>query len=228
MLAEVRRGNCRFQALPIQRACNVSGTGIYWDAPSAPFMVGMSFMHMSPSPDEPGAVQNHDFGPFASQEPSVTVPYADINGNPLPAWQSMSVDDMLCAVDHHARFTVGLQVSGITAVPFQNNMVVAPTGAVTIYNPLTFTVSVVSGYTVSGTSVLLPDTYPPGTGYMVEYTASPLYVAFRRAGALPHNRMFGGGIDNLPTRFRLQTLDYWTRQRVGGAVPNVFPPNPRA
>ena len=57
--------------------------------------------------------------------------------------------------------------------------------------------------------------YPVWTNYMVEFMSAPIYVAWRRAGGLPHVRPEGGvsGPVNLPRRMRLATLDFWTRQR---------------
>ncbi len=70
----------------------------------------------------------------------------------------------------------------------------------------------VTHYAIDGPTVTIGG-YPNGTAYMVEFQAAALYVAFRRAGGLPHVRPFGGGTVNEPRRFRLQALDFWTRQR---------------
>ena len=71
------------------------------------------------------------------------------------------------------------------------------------------------GYVVSGSAVLL-DGYPPGTPYTVEFNASPVWIAFRRAGGLSHSRPFGDGVA-LPKRYRAMQLDIWARARNNGA-----------
>ena len=200
------------------------GVGTYWDTPVGPFFVGLSFGHTAVSPDEPGNTTNEDYGAFISAQPTITIPYADASGNLIQAWSYASENDMIVAIDSQTRFTAVLQQAGITAVPYQQNLVIAASGAVTTYDPVAHTVSPVSGYTVSGTTVALPaGVYPDGTNYMVEFYASPAYVLFRRAGGMAHDRQFGGGVVNLPIRFRGNTLDWWTRERTGGAVPNSYP-----
>jgi hypothetical protein len=202
-----------------QRGCQTCfGIGFYWDPPSAPFRAFISYMHLSPSPDEPGTVMNETFGMVQMSEPSLTIPFANptLNSNdpaqPTTAWQFASTDDMFVPIDMLSRYTAMLQVGGIQNLPFQQNLQIAPVGAVTVWDPPSKSVVPVTNYSVDGPSVTLFG-YPDGTSYMVEFEAAPLYVAFRRAGGLPHIRPFGGGAVNEPKRFRLQTLDLWTRQR---------------
>lgn len=196
------------------------GIGTYWDAPSAPFPALLTFLQgASPSPTEPGVIANEQFGPIQSSDPTVTIPWTNpaIPNVPNVAWLEASITDIFVAVDSLTRYTAVLQQGKIEALPYQQNLVIASTGAVTIYDTNTHDVVTVVGYTTSGVSVLLPaDIYPDGTNYMVEFLAAPLYVAFRPAGAAPHVRAFGSGVVNLPRRFRLQTLDLWTRERMGG------------
>jgi hypothetical protein len=218
-----------------QRACQTClGIGIYWDLPTLPFQVGMTFRERSPTPVEPGVVMNDKFGMFQSSEPSLTIPYCNPYldpGDPQQstiAWQNASTDDMFVAVDMLARYTAVLQVSGQAILPFQQNLQVASSGAVTVWNGAAQAVTSVTGYTVSGATVTIPAGYPAGTTYMVEFLAAALFVAFRRAGGLPHSRPLGGGVVNEPRVFHIQSLDYWTRQRgiqptvsVGGCMLNM-------
>lgn len=200
------------------------GTGTYWDTPSAPFTGLITFMHMSPSPDEPGVLMDPQYGPVQSAEPTLTIPFMDPY-NPtssIPAWGEASTNDQFIAIDMQSRFTAVLQVGGITALPYQQNLSIALSGAVTTYDSNTGTVTAVSGYTVSGASIFMPSGTAEGTNYMVEFQSAPIYVAFRRAGGLPHIRPFGGGTVNEPRRFRLQELDLWTRQRQG-STGNPYP-----
>lgn len=202
-----------------QRACKTClGIGTYWDAPGPLFRSYISFMHVAATPDEPGTVMNEVFGPVQTGEPSITIPHTNPNlsandpAQPTQAWVNASTDDIFCAVDMLTRYTAMLQVGGLTNLPYQQNVHVAPAGAVTVWNPATSTVAPVLNYSVNGPSVTIAN-YPDGTSYMVEFQAAQLWVAWKRAGGLPHIRPFGGGTDNLPRRFRLQTLDPWLRQR---------------
>lgn len=184
------------------------GRGVYWDEPSCPFMAGVSFAHISFSPDEPGSRVDDKWGQMQHGEPMVTIP-----STAGDAYLNCSQYDALVELDSSARFQVNLEVGGITAVPYQHGLTIAASGAVTTYNSMTHLVSPAT-YTVSGATVSLVGDFPPGTGYSVEFTAQPVYVLFRYAGGMPHVRPFGGaGGPQLPRRFRLQPLDLWTRAR---------------
>jgi len=201
------------------------GVGTYWDLPTVPFQAVMTFRHISPSPDEPGVREDPKFGVDQVSEPSLTIPYVnpfldldDVRQPTLP-WTYASTNDIFVAVDMLARYTTMLQ-SGVTEnLPFQQNLQIAPVGAVVTWNPDTRMIAPVSGYVVSGATVTLPAGFASGTSYMVEFQAAALFVAFRRAGGLPHDRPFGGGTVNLPKAFRVQALDFWTRQR--GLQPQI-------
>ncbi len=202
-----------------QRSCQTCfGQGTYWDLPSAIFRAFISFMDRSPTPMEPGSFMNENLGPVQQAGPSITIPYQNLKlaqtdpGQPTKVWNEASTDDMFIAVDMLARFTAVLQVGGITNLPYQQNLQIAPTGAVTIWNPATNLVEPVPNYGISGPTVTI-DGYDTGTNYMVEFQAAPIYVAWRRAGSLPHVRPFGGGTVSEPRRFHIQSLDLWTRQR---------------
>lgn len=210
-----------------QRQCRTClGVGIYWDTPTLPFQVSMSFRHISPSPDEPGVIMDERYGVVQMSEPSLTLPYRNpflVQGDPrqpTTAWLNASTDDIFVAIDMLARYTAKLEVGGQQILPFQQNLQVAPSGAVTIWDVATQSVVPVSGYVVSGATVTVPGSYASGTAYMVEFLAASLFVVFRRAGGLPHTRPFAGGTDNLPKAYRLQALDFWTRQR--GIQPTVM------
>ncbi len=212
-----------------QRACQTCyGIGFYWDTPGPTFRAYISFIHTSPTPDEPGVLMNDVFGAVQMSEPSITIPYLNPNlastdpAQPTTAWNNASVDDIFVAVDMLSRYTAMLQVGGVTNLPFQQNLQVAPAGAVTVWNPVTSSVVPVLGYTVSGPTVTIAN-YPTGTTYMVEFQAAAIWVAWKRAGGLPHSRPFGGGTDLLPRRFRLQALDPWLRQRGIQSTFSVLP-----
>ena len=203
---------------PACKTCQ--GHGIYWDDPSELFFGLITWVHIARTPDEPGFFTHEKVGVTQRGEPTLTIPFtADADGT---IWQEASVFDAYIEVDATARYSANLYVGGITAVPYQHGLTIAPTGAVTIYanNQATH----IDNYIVSGASVTLPDTYPPNTAYNVEFTAQPVYVSYDRTGA-PHIRPFGDGtpgvagidatgtVNNLPRRFRCQTLDLFTRAR---------------
>lgn len=189
------------------------GRGIYWDNPIGPFFGLMTWRNMSPMPDEFGAALHEVAGLIQHGEPTLTIPFADGFGGEI--WTTASLYDAYVEVDAIDRFRTTLNVGGIQAVPYQQGLNVPASGAVTIYNTTTHSVSSISNYVVSGAAVTLdPNVYPMGTAYTVEFFANPVFVALRKAGAMPMSRPFGGNNgNNLPRRFRIQTLDLWTRAR---------------
>ena len=208
-----------------QRNCTkCGGVGTYWDNPSMPAKVLITFMHVSPTPDEPGVRMNEAHGLWQSAEPSLTIPYWNpalaVNdpAQPTNIWKNASINDQFVPVDMLTRYTAVLQVGGNTNLPYQQNLQIEPQGAVTVWDPTTKSLVTVPNYAVSGPTVTIGG-YPEGTNYMVEFQAAPIYVAFRAAGGLPHIRPFGGGTANEPRRMRLQSLDFWTRQR--GVTPSA-------
>ncbi len=206
------------------RSCKTCfGLGAYWDAPSVPMVMWVKFVEMSPTPDEPGTRVDQSYGTVQLSEPSLTIPFSNpylAQGDPqqpTQAWKDASFEDIFVPVDMLSRFTAKLQVGGITYLPYQQNLQVASTGAVTVWNPATLEVEQVANYAVNGAQVTIdPSIYPSGTAYMVEFQAAPMYVAFRPAGGLPHVRPFGAGTVTEPRRFKLQAFDFWTRQRGQG------------
>jgi hypothetical protein len=195
------------------------GKGIYWDNPVGPWMGLLTFMHMAPSPDEPGQVVDTSFGTIVRGEPTMTIPYTAASG---VVWEQASENDAFVEIDASVRFQANLEAGRLEVVPFQQGLSIAASGAVTTYDTVNHVVMSVSGYTVSGATVKLPASYPTGTMYAVEFYANPIYVAFRRAGGIAHVRPFGGSQGQLPRRFRLQPLDIWLRAR--GAAPNSNTP----
>jgi hypothetical protein len=196
-----------------QPNCNqCAGRGIYWDEPFGPFQGLITWTDYSPKPDEPGTVVNVEQGLIQQGQPTLTIPFAA--GAP---WSGASVYDAFVEIDGLTRFNAQLQAGVRQALPYQQNVSVAASGAVTIYDPQTQNIISVSGYTVSGTIVALPASYPQGTNYIVEFMAAPTYVALRPAGSLPHARPFGQVTE--PRRFKIQSLDLWTRARFAGEIP---------
>lgn len=196
---------------PLCQTCH--GRGIYWDAPVGPFQALITLMHMSPSPDEPGTIMDQDQGMIQTTEPSLTIPYSEN----ATVWQEASAFDIFVEYDATARYNAQLQVGTNQVVPYQQNMTIPVSGAVTTYNQQTHQSVPVSGYTVSGAAVSLPASYPAGTNFIVEYQAAPAYVAYRSAGTFPHTRPFGQQPE--PRRFRLQLLDLWLRAQSNGDIP---------
>lgn len=187
-------------------ACNTcKGIGWYWDAPSAVFRGLITFIHMSPTPDEPGTTMSDKFGVVQLSEPTLSIPWTTASG----IWTAASINDVFVEPNALDRYETELQKGGVQTVPYQQNLTIPLTGAVTVYDVANKVVVPVSGYTVSGPTVTLPSGYADGTPYVVSYTAAKAYVAWRSAGTMGHDRPFGNL--TLPKRFRLQTLDLWLR-----------------
>lgn len=193
---------------PDPECATCHGRGVFWDQPVGPWMGLITFMHMAPSPDEPGASAHTSFGNAIRGEPTLTIPEAA-----GAVWGDASIDDAYVEVDAMTRLAANLQVGGIQAIPYQHGLSVPASGAVRIYDQATHRSVSVDGYTVSNGVVSLPDSYPEGQTFTVEFYANPVYIAYRKAGATPHIRPFGQ--IELPRRFRLQPLDMWTRSRQG-------------
>jgi hypothetical protein len=222
---------------PDYQCTTCHGRGWYWDSPYGPWTGLITFIHMSPTPDEAGQVNNEKFGFISRAEPTLTIPrslgpfdnpgYNDILSDPNillesdifnltvtdgaenKAWLEASLNDIFTEIDAITRFETELQVGGVTTVPYQQQLSIPVSGAVTVYNTTTHRVDSVSSYTVSGAQVTLSSGYASGTAYVVSYTAAKSYVAWRNAGAQPHARPFAQS--GQPRRFRLQELDLWLR-----------------
>ncbi len=193
------------------------GRGVYWDAPQGPFTVMLTFMHRAFSKDEPGAAMDNKYGLVQEGEPTLTIP-----SSVTAPYQQASLYDAWVNINAETYYETNLTVGGNETVPYQQSLSIAASGAVKVYDPATHQVVAVSGYTVSGGTVTLPGQYPPGTGYVVGFTAAPVYVAFKSSGAYPHIRPFQQ--IPLPRRFSLRALDLWLRARGSdtyGTSPNV-------
>lgn len=198
---------------PDKKCKRCGGRGVYWDAFSDTFRGLITFIHMSPTPDEPGAIMSEQQGLILNAEPALT-----IGANNPTVWAQASIYDLFVEINSISRYNAELQVGGRTTLPYPQNVTVAPSGAVTVWNPATQDIIQTDSYTVSGATVTLYD-YPDDTSYFVEFTAAPSYVAYRAAGATPHVRPFGNAKE--PRRFRLQQLDLWTRTRGNSDLPIV-------
>lgn len=216
---------------PSCRQCR--GFGTYWDAPIGPFTGLLTYFASAPSPIEPGIRVDDKFGQHVESEPVVTIPHASplnvsrgLSAQQLAAvWEGASLNDMFVECDATTRYNALLKQGDNDVLPFQQGLRVAASGAVKVYDSVNKVAVLVQGYEVQGARVTLPTgAYPDGTGYAVEFTASPMFVAHRAAGAFPHVRPFGNGTVELPRRLHIQTLDFWTRQNApnaGTAFPAV-------
>jgi hypothetical protein len=212
-------GNYNAPGTPDNQCQTCHGRGVYWDQPIGPFNALLTFVHRGPTPDEPGSSMDINQGLIVNGEPTLTVPYSGAFPMQPTIWQEAGLFDIFVEQDAESRFNAQLQVGGNQNVPYQQNLVIAASGAVTIYDPINHVVVSGVAYTVSGTAVHLGSGYPQGTNYIVDFTAAPAYVAFRIAGMPAHVRPFGQLTE--PRRFRLQTLDLWSRAKFGADIPII-------
>lgn len=182
------------------------GRGRYWEPPGDIFIGLRTFMHTSEAADEPGVLQDPRIGQALHAEPTITIP-SDVE----PVWSDCSELDAFLEIDTLIRFETAFVTGGNTVLPYQQNLEVQN---VTAYDNAANQILPLSTnrWRVNAGDVSLIG-FPPGTAFTVMYKASPVWIAWRRAGALPHTRMFGGGTAPLPTRFRAMLLDVWTRTR---------------
>jgi hypothetical protein len=188
------------------------GRGFYWDLPAAPFIGLITWAHFAPAPDEPGALMDTHRGLIQHATPTLTIP--SIAGD---VYGEANLYDAFTEVNALERFNAQLEYPYRMSVPYQQSVTIAPSGAVTMYDPVNKIVVPVLGYTVSGVSITVSGGIVSGTSLIVDFTAAPTYVAFRRVGGMTHMRPFGN-LDE-PRRFMLQTLDLWTRARFPGDPP---------
>jgi hypothetical protein len=197
------------------------GVGTYWDDPLTPMVMLMSFITVESTSYEPGLHADSNWGGIVTAAPMLSVPswnpYLSLTdpAQPRIVWDNASVGDFFVSVDKLSRYTAVLQVGGNTLLPYQQNLQIEPVGAVAVYDPVSHAVSY-PAYTVVGASVTLTG-FPLDTTYIVEFQAAPIYAAYSKSGGLAHVRDFGQGTENLPRRFRLQTLDLWSRQYLSQA-----------
>jgi hypothetical protein len=194
-------------------SCNTChGRGRFWDPPqpTGVFIGAVSFMHTSEAADEPGVTTDPTWGQVMHAEPTITVP-SDVH----PVWDLASEYDAFVEPDATNRFGSVLTVGGSPILPYQQGLQVLSVTAYDVVNkkiiPLT-----PDDFVVSGGAVFVSG-FAKGTPYNVEYNASPVWIAWRRAGGLAHSRPFGDGTA-LPKRYRGMLLDIWTRARNNGAL----------
>lgn len=176
--------------------------------PSETFIGLRTFMHSTEAADEPGVVMGKDFGMQQHAEPTITIP-SDV----ATVWAEASELDGFVEIDSHIRTESAMISGGNTYVPYQQNLEIL---SVTVFDTVNLKINTLQSneYTLTNGEVLLIG-YPNGTAFTVSYKASPVYVAWRRAGGNVHTRPYGGGTDALPIRFRAMLLDVWTRARNG-------------
>lgn len=190
------------------------GRGVWWDQPSAYFNGLITFIHMSPTPDEPGARVDTDFGTLINAEPSLT-----IGSDQGDVYAQASLFDQFVEVDVQQRFQCRLIKDQTENVPYQQLVNIPASGAVQVWDAVTQATVTGVPYTVSGTAIILGSGFPTGTNYIAEFYCAPSYVAYRIAGAPSHSRPFAEIA--YPKRFRLQTLDFFTRARFASDIPNL-------
>lgn len=196
---------------PTCQAC--FGRGVYWDKPPVAFTGLVTYMHTSSAPDEPGGGTSKTVGQTQRAEPTLTIP-----SSAAAVWQSASVFDAYVEYDATARTNTALVVGQDNVIPYPAEFEVT---GVTAFNPNTKQVSAVpsQNYTVGAGTVDIRG-FPVGTAYTVEYNCSPIFVAYRMAGGMPHRRPFGLGAQ-VPLRFHITQLDLYTRQRFTGDGPGA-------
>lgn len=207
------------------------GRGIYWDPP-LDFNGLLTYMHTSSAPDEPGATTNEWMGHMLEGMPTLTVPF---NGTGCEAqvWRYGSSFDAFVEYDAVTRyntvFVSGNAPGAPQLLPYQWGVgIISVASYATGTNMISPVASGNWAYS-AGAVTLDPTLYPTGTAYTVEYTASPVFVAFRPAGGVPHARPFAEGRTRIPRRFHLQVADAWLRDRFSGELPNsgIVPLGPR-
>lgn len=212
------------QADPACQTC--FGRGYYWDNPVGPFMSRFVFTQ-SKIWNEPGAEDDAEGGLEQQMNASITIPFDTTkvidptnNGYQTPTgiplghiWSEASLNDAYIEIDTIMRFETTLIAGHRQVLPYQENLTIAPTGAVTTYNTFTHQVVPMTGYTIDGAEVIPPSGTPDSQGYTVVFHASPVFVAWNRAGSYPLNRPAGGGQVNYPRTFQIQTLDTYLRAK---------------
>ena len=186
------------------------GRGIYWDA-QINFIGLMTLTHQGAGGVEPGQRMDEKLGPIIGGEPWVT-----ITSDAGVVWNEVGEYDIMIQTNSIVRMnsTLNSGPSGEIYLPYQQGLYVAPSGAVTTWDPMTSQVTPVTGYYVSGATVTIPPTYTPNTPYVVEFQAALSYVCFRPEGGMAQNRPFIQGTVSFPKRFRLEPLDLWMRDGV--------------
>ena len=203
-------------------SCNTcGGRGVYWDPP-VNFSGLVTYMHTQAAPDEPGAVTSELFGHMLMAMPVLTIPHAGpYPNNESIVWSLASTFDAYVEYDATTRYDSVLVAGRQMVLPYQWGVKIL---SVTAYSTADNAIHAVpaTAYTyANGVVTLSPSLYGLGTAYTVEYTASPILVAFNMAGGYPHVRPFAEGRSAIPRRFHLKALDAWLRERFGGESPGA-------
>ena len=202
-------------------ACQTcGGRGVYWDSPLE-FLGYFTYGHSPGTPDEPGAATDPMGGEVENAQPSMTVPKSGPY-NEATVWANASEFDAYVEYDARTRFNFTATLdSGPVILPYQTGVEITGVAA---YDRTTRTVSAVppEGYSYGATGLVVTGA-TRGVSITVEYFALPVYVAFRRAGSIPHTRPFGQNSSGIPVRFHLTQLDQWLRSRAQGDGPNAGP-----
>jgi len=190
--------------------CNAChGRGVYWDQPLE-FLGTLTFMHTSSAPDEPGGKVDMHAGSVERSEPALTIPRSG-NLNEAIVWQTAAEWDAFLEYDAVNRQNIVLlaQEGEPMVLPYQDNVTVS---AVTTWDPTAKVVNTLTSSQYSVTNgVLTAPGFPDGTAFTVDFTTVPVYVAFRSAGGMPHDRPFAQGRTGIPKRFHIVALDAWLR-----------------
>ncbi|MHB1644726.1 MAG: hypothetical protein ACYCS8_19085 [Acidithiobacillus sp.] len=193
--------------------CNTcGGRGVYWDTPSPAFFGLLTHIGRTNFGPESGSSMDKTNGGIWTSDPVITIPASQTE-----VWSQASVFDAFMEPQAPQRFNTTLSVGYNQALPYQQSLSVAASGAVRVFDPQTKTVINDVAYTVSSGMVFIDASYGEGTAYTVEYEAAPVFVVFRKSGGAPHYRPFGQQGHNLPLRLHCQLLDIWTRARHGSA-----------
>jgi len=183
------------------------GRGIYWDSP-VDFVGLFTMTHQGAGGNEPGGTMNPRQGDIISGDP-----WLSVSEKAGVVWNEIGEFDLVIQLNGINRFNTTLYSgpSGNIYLPYQQGLYVAPSGAIQTWDSTTAQVIQVTGYTVSGSTVSIPNSYLSGTPYVVEFQAAMTYVCFRNPGGLAHTRPFVQGGICYPKRFRLQALDLFLR-----------------
>lgn len=205
-------GNYNSPGSPDPQCNSCGGRGVYWDAPTEPFFGLLTHIGRTNFSADAGSQMDKTNGGIWTSDPVITIPPSQGQ-----VWQEASVFDAFIEPLAPQRFNSTLVVGDNEALPYQQSLSIAPSGAVRVYNAETKQIITDVAYTVSSGVVSLGDAYQPGTAYTVEYEAAPVFVVFNKSGGEPHFRPFGQGGHNLPLRLHCQLLDIWTRARQGSS-----------
>jgi hypothetical protein len=204
-------GNYNAPGSPDPGCTTCGGRGVYWDAPNAPFFGLLTHIGRTNFGPESGSSMDKNEGGIWTSDPVITIPSTESS-----VWGGASVFDAFIEPQAPQRFNTTLTVGYEQALPYQQALTIAPSGAVRVYDAQSKKVVNDVAYTVSSGMVLLDPSYGEGTAYTVEYEAAPVFVVFRKSGGAPHYRPFGQAGHELPLRLHCQLLDIWTRARRGG------------